>query len=134
MPRLPIRTDPNTERIRRQLREYVRGARGRERELERTTKVKQYTINRFVNGRTKRLSQDLRTVCEYAGIEVIPGINRASDDSRLQAALARVWDGREETAELLAILIETVGPLLLSTTKRSHAVTRSEKRPEHDQS
>ncbi|HVZ17823.1 MAG TPA: hypothetical protein VG897_11940 [Terriglobales bacterium] len=112
MPRSALKTDPRVEHVRGLLREYLRTERGRQIRLERATGVKQYTISRFISGRTRKLSADIRLVCKYAEISTENGIEFHSDNARLQAALSKVWDGKPETAEVIAMLIEAMGPLV----------------------
>ena len=124
MPRSPLRPDPHVERIRSALDDYVGAVRGRQMQIERATGVKQFTVSRFISGRTRKLSAEIRRVCDYAGISVDPGIDIRSDDARLQAALSRVWDGKAESAELIAVFIESLGPVL-QTMKRQRAKSKS---------
>lgn len=80
--------------------------------------VGQPTISRFLSGRTKTVTPVIRPLLIYAGIESEIGITRISsllDNPRVQEALEHVWDGRAETAEMLARLIEALGPVLRST-------------------
>ncbi|HVZ15949.1 MAG TPA: hypothetical protein VG897_02445 [Terriglobales bacterium] len=81
-------------------------------QLEKATGVKQYTISRFISGRTRKLSADILAVCKYAGISTDDRIDFRDNNARLQAALSKVWDGKPETAELIATLIESMGPLV----------------------
>jgi transcriptional regulator with XRE-family HTH domain len=112
MPRSTFKPDLPTERARLELREYVQGARGRQIELEKATNVKQYTISRFLTGRTRKLSPEIRVVCNYAGIRIDTGIDPAGDNARVQAALAQLWNGEADSAELVAVLIESLGPVV----------------------
>jgi hypothetical protein len=123
MPRSPLRPDPHVERIRSALDDYVGAVRGRQMQIERATGVKQFTVSRFISGRTRKLSAEIRRVCDYAGISVDPGIDIRSDDARLQMALSRVWDGRAESAELIAVFIESLGPVL-QTMMRQRAKSK----------
>lgn len=89
--------------------------------------VGQPTISRFLSGRTKTVTPVIRSLLSYAQIDVENGITRISsvlDNPRVQAALEHAWDGREETAEMLARLIEALGPVLKSTpsmaTRNNH--------------
>ena len=52
------------------------------------------------------------------------GIDIRGHNARLQAALSSVWDGKPESAELIAVLIESLGPLL-QTMKRQRAKSKS---------
>lgn len=112
MPRIPFEPDPQVEQVRAALRDYVAAKRGRQTLIEKATGVRQYTISRFISGRTRKLSPEIRSVCDYVGIQTDTGIEDPGDSARLQAALSKVWDGRPETAELLAALIESLGPVL----------------------
>lgn len=120
MPRSPLKPDPHVERIRNALGDYVGAVRGRQMQIEKATGIKQYTVSRFISGRTRKLSAEIRMVCNYAGIRVATGIDIGSDNARLQAALSSVWDGKAESAELIAVLIESLGPVL-QTMKRQRA-------------
>jgi hypothetical protein len=93
-------------------------------QIERAIGVKQFTVSRFISGRTRKLSAEIMRVCNYAGISVDTGIDIRSDDARLQAALSRVWDGKAESAELIAVFIESLGPVL-QTIKRQRAKSKS---------
>lgn len=124
MPRLPLPPDPNVERIRGALRDYVGAERGRQMRIERATGIKQYTISRFLSGRTRKLSAEMKRICNYAGIRMDTGIDIRGHNARLQAALSSVWDGKPESAELIAVLIESLGPLL-QTMKRQRAKSKS---------
>ena len=120
MPRLPLDPDPHVEAIRGALRDYVGAARGRQMQIEKATGVKQYTISRFISGRTRKLSPEIQSVCNYAGIGTNSGIEAHGDNGRLRTAISKVWDGAPETAELIAIVIESLVPAL-KTMKRHRA-------------
>lgn len=89
--------------------------------------VGQPTVSRFLSGRTKSVTPAIRPLLRYAGIEAENGITRIGSvlhNPRVQEALEHVWDGRAETAEMLARLIEALGPVLKSTpsmaTRNNH--------------
>ncbi len=119
MPRFPLKPDPHVERMRAALRDYVRAARGRQMSIEKATGIKQYTVSRFISGRLRKLSPAIVIVCKYAGIDTDSGMEKDGDNARLKAALSAVWDGQPETAELIAVLIESLGPILLALKRRS---------------
>ncbi|WP_155403742.1 hypothetical protein [Variovorax paradoxus] len=59
----------------------------------------------------------IRPLLNYANIDFENGITEIGgvlDNPRVRGALERVWDGRPETADLLARLIEALGPVLKS--------------------
>jgi hypothetical protein len=119
MPKSPLKSDPLVEQIRIALGDYIRAKRGRQISIQKATGVKQYTISRFISGRRRKLSPEIKAACKYAGINVDNGIEKGDDNTRLQAALSRVWDGQPESAELIAVLIESLGPILLALKRRS---------------
>lgn len=75
--------------------------------------VKQYFVNRLIKGRVKKINDDVIKVCNYAKITINNGINMAEGNQRLQRALELAWDGNEESAQVLAALIEVIGPVVI---------------------
>lgn len=74
----------------------------------------QSTLQRFMCGQTKSVTKSILALLSYAQIEAEECISDfgAMDDARIRQALTKVWDGRSETAELLASLIEALAPVL----------------------
>lgn len=114
------------ERIRGQLREYVKAKHGRESDLARQFGVKQYNLSRFINGQTRKLPRALEPVCRYAGIDLENRITPIGDNPLITAALTEVWDGTEESAQILSALIRSVGPLLLKSHRDPSGPTSGE--------
>jgi hypothetical protein len=88
--------------------------------------IGQPTLSKFMNGRTKTLTHDIRAVINYAELKLDSGISdnpQIGNVPAIQDAIASVWDGSMEHATALAELIEAVGPVLSrylrSTAKRS---------------
>lgn len=82
--------------------------------------VGQWTLSRFLNGRTKNITPAMEPALRYARIDWNTGITNpatAADNARLRNALNKVWDGSEETAELLAGMIEALGPVVARCVK-----------------
>ena len=81
------------------------------------------TVQRFLAARTKTVTPKLKLLLEYAGIDVNICINDVTgsgcDNARIRQALDKVWDGRESTAEILAKLIEAVGPAIIQANRAS---------------
>jgi hypothetical protein len=63
----------------------------------------------------------MKPLLRYANIEVDMCIGDVAssgrDNARIRQALDRVWDGRESTAEILAKLIESVGPVIVQANR-----------------
>lgn len=85
--------------------------------------VNQSTIQRFLAARTKNVTPKLKPLLEHAEIDVNMCIDDVAtagrDNVRIRQALDKVWDGRESTAEILATLIESVGPVIVQANHRS---------------
>lgn len=88
------------------------------------TGVGQPTLCRFLQGRTKNMTAAAERVLEY--VHKSPnwlckeGGEDLTDRSArqvLQSAVAEAWDGRPETATVLAHLIRVLGPVLSSQIK-----------------
>lgn len=77
--------------------------------------ITQYQLNRILKGRTKTVTTDVLRLCHYANIDLRNISPAPIDHPRLREALGKVWDGRAQTVEVLARLIECAGPLLVST-------------------
>ena len=87
--------------------------------LSSLSKVGQSTVSRFLTGRTKNVTPAISLVLSYAGIDQSHPINCIVLDTghaRLRDAIARNWDGTLEGADKLAVLIDTIGPMLRSMT------------------
>jgi len=87
--------------------------------------ISQSTVQRFLTGRTKNITEAIRPLLIYAGIRLDSGMNEDQQSSaspgsvRLRRALEKVWDGDEASAMALAQVIEAVGPFLSSGSSRS---------------
>lgn len=103
---------------------YLRAMRTTPTGLSRQCGVDQSTIQRFLSGRTKTLTPQVQAILTHAGIGVdlcIESTVHPVDHPRIREALEKAWDGRDETAELLAGLIEAVAPAL----RRSHTSSQT---------
>jgi hypothetical protein len=85
--------------------------------------VSQSTVQRFLMARTKTVTPKMKPLLEYAGIDIKICIDDAAppffDNTRIRQALDKVWDGRDSTAEILAKLIESVGPVIVQASHRA---------------
>lgn len=80
--------------------------------------VAQPTISKFLSGRIKSLTPDVREVMKVANIGITEIGARLSDDPRIQHALGAAWDGTEMGTQLLARAIEALGPVLRDVTSQ----------------
>lgn len=117
MPRTAKPTTSEAVRAREALRLYLKRQSVSVNALSQAAGVGQPTVSRFLSGRTKSVTPAIRPLLDYANIDFENGITEIGsvlDNPRVRDALERVWDGRPETADLLARLIEALGPVLKS--------------------
>jgi transcriptional regulator with XRE-family HTH domain len=115
MPRIAQPVSPQAVRAREELEAYLKRAGLSANALSKLCGVPQPTLNKFMRGKTKAITPRLRPALAYAKIKIVDGITtrqRPMDNVQLQRAINRAWDGRPETLDLLAKLIESLGPFL----------------------
>lgn len=122
MPRIARPPQANLPRIRKELRAYLKRVGSTPTAFAIEQGVNQSTVQRFLAARTKTVTSKMKSLLEYAEIDVNICINDAAssgrDNVRIRQALDKVWDGRESTAEILAKLIESVGPVIVQANRK----------------
>jgi hypothetical protein len=117
MPRIAKPPQANLPRIRKELRAYLKRVGSTPTAFANEQGINQSTVQRFLAARTKTVTPKMKQLLMYADIDVNICINDAAnsvrDNARIRQALDKVWDGRENTAEILAQLIESVGPVIM---------------------
>lgn len=83
-----------------------------EMQLSRETGVPQYTISRFMTGRTKSVTPAIGRALVYATNGIESGLGKLSADPRIQRALGSAWDGTEQGTALLASAIDALAPVI----------------------
>ena len=68
--------------------------------------VPQPQVHKILSGKTKKPSLHLKDLCDYANITFPPLISDPEADYRIAEAIKKVWDGRDETIDLIVRLIE----------------------------
>ncbi len=123
MSRIAKPPQDNLPRIRKELKAYLKKVGSTPTAFAREHGVNQSTVQRFLAAGTKSVSPKIRPLLEYAGIDVDIRIDDAgsagADNARIRQALDRVWDGQASTAEILARLIESVGPVIVRASHGS---------------
>lgn len=116
MPRIQRAPGADIYRYRQDLKQYLVRTKTTATALARDVGVNQSTVQRFLAGDTKNVTRRMREVLRYAGIDVEIRIaeapQAAADHPRIRKALERVWDGRPQSADVLASLIEAIGPFV----------------------
>lgn len=109
-------------RIRKELETYLKNAGITPTAFAERHGVNQSTVQRFLAARTKTVTPKMKPLLKYANIETDMRITDVSSpgrgNARIRQAVDRVWDGRESTAEILAKLIESVGPVIVQASRR----------------
>lgn len=120
MPRIAKPPHPDLPRLRQELAAYLERIGSNPNCFSRAMGVNQSTVQRFLAGRTKNITETIRPLLIYAGITLetrIPVRRRSIDplgNQRIKQALEKVWDGSDASAAVLAQVIEAIGPVLLS--------------------
>lgn len=84
-------------------------------EYSRRSGVPQYTLSKFLNGHVKTLTPPVKQALIYANIGITYDITLLVQDSAIRSALERAWDGTEQGAQSLALMIEAMAPVLRSS-------------------
>ena len=120
MPRIATEQSTETIKARRALQAYLRVPGRTQVSLSKESGVKQYTISKFLSGRIKSLTPDVRALMKVASISINEAGSRLSTDTRIQHALGAAWDGTDFGTELLARAIEALGPVLRDASSQKH--------------
>jgi len=119
MPRIPRPPQPELVRLRKDLKSYLESNKITPTAIAKMCGLNQSTVQRFLAGDTKTVTPRIKPLLIYAGIDFVTRIDAefqpAAEHPRIRKALEKVWDGEDETAEILASLIEAVGPVIQRT-------------------
>ena len=119
MPRKPTLKDPETEVAMARIKRYCDRANVCLATLSRQAGVSQPALYRFVHGERKSVTKTARRVLTHIDNKHKQhnshgGENRSEGCRIIDDAVNSVWDGRIQTAELLAALIRAIKPVLLA--------------------
>lgn len=84
----------------------------------------QSQVSRVLSGNSRRRSKLLDGVCKYVFSVSLGEAQEPRSNADLMAALSAVWDGSEEHARALALVIRSLGAL--------HPGSRGGRSPSHD--
>lgn len=118
MPRIATEQTAETIKARRALEAYLREPNHSQVALARESGIAQPTISKFLSGRIKSLTPDVRAVMKVANIGINGRGAVLSADARIQRALGEAWDGTEAGTQLLARAIEALGGVLRDAAAR----------------
>ncbi len=96
------------------LRELVASGKLSQLVIERMTGVHQSQVSRILSGKIKRLSKNVKLLCEFEkNLHKAMPLKRELDQ-RILSAVDEIWDGTEVQAEALSRLILSVKGLLIN--------------------
>jgi len=124
MPRIAIEQSAETIKARRALEAYLQEVGRSQVALSKESGIPQPTISKFLSGRIKSLTPDVRAVMKIADIGINDRGATLSSDTRIQHALGEAWDGTEAGTRLLARAIEALGGVLRDATARTRGGNR----------
>lgn len=115
MPRIAKPPTPEVESARKALVDYLATTGRSLNSLANELDVRQSTLYRFVVGRTKSITPKVRPALDYVHKLAIPCIIQregVSDNADLHELLRRSWPDRPDAADVLAKLIDAIGPII----------------------
>lgn len=68
----------------------------------------QYTLSKFLNGHIKTITPAIEGALNYANIGITRDIETLTQRPEIRRALGRAWDGTEQGALALALMIEAM--------------------------
>jgi len=119
MPRIATEQSTETIKARRALEVYLREPGRSQVSLSRESGIPQPTISKFLAGRIKSLTPDVRAIMKVANIGIKARGTTLSADVRIQRALGEAWDGTEAGTQLLARAIEALGGVIKDANARA---------------
>ncbi len=112
MPRIAISPTIEVLTARSQLRRCITELGISDNEYAKRCGVPQYTISKFLGGHIKTLTPAVEKALAYANIGIIHDIANLTQHPAIRQALGHAWDGTEEGAQTLALMIEAIAPLI----------------------
>lgn len=112
MPRIAISPTVEVLAARGQLRRYITSLGISDNEYSRRCGVPQYTLSKFLSGHIKSLTPSIEKALNYANIGIIHDVTDLTQHPAIRRALGHAWDGTEDGAQTLALMIEAMGPLI----------------------
>lgn len=118
MPRIAISPSVEVLTARGQLRRYITDLGISDNEYSRRCGVPQYTLSKFLNGHIKSITPAVEKALSYANIGIVYDVTDLTQHPAIRKALGHAWDGTEEGAQTLALMIEAMGPLMRTSRGR----------------
>lgn len=117
MPNRAHVTDPRLGPARAAVMAFLSSQSMKQEELAFALKIEQSQVSRFLSGQRKRITPTIRRICQYAGFELSPASAAPSAQERVSQTMRQVLGINPQAADLLAQIVEAVGPLLAQLPK-----------------
>ncbi|WP_313665953.1 hypothetical protein [Stutzerimonas kunmingensis] len=115
MPRIAIKPSIEVLAARSQLRRHIHALGISDSEYSRRVGVPQYTISKFLNGHIKTITPAVEQALVYANIGIAHDVTQLIQHPAIRQALGHAWDGTEQGAQSLALMIDAIAPVLRSS-------------------
>lgn len=106
MPKYKLIQDPVISNAIAEIRAYMHKKHHTQSDAAKISEVTQPQIAKILGGKTKKVSKDFILLCDYAKVKLNSKPTAPHLHPRIQAAINKVWDGSDETIEVIAKLIE----------------------------
>ncbi|HCF9476676.1 hypothetical protein [Pseudomonas aeruginosa] len=115
MPRIATKPSVEVLAARNQLRRHISALGVSDNEYSRRCGVPQYTISKFLSGHMKSITPAIERALDYANIGIAYDIAQLVQHPAIRRALGHAWDGTEQGAQSLALMIDAIAPVLRSS-------------------
>lgn len=119
MPRYAIQESAEAVAARAALRDHLKSQKMSANALARNFGVRQYTLSRFLTGRTKTISPEIRRIIDGMTNGIGFNVKALFTNARVQRAVAAAWDGSDEGATLIADTLMALAPVLQAARRRA---------------
>lgn len=114
MPRIAISPSVEVLAARSQLRRHISQLGISDNEYSRRSGVAQYTLSKFLNGHIRTITPAVEKALDYANIGITHDISSLTAHPAIRRALGHAWDGTEQGAQALALMIDAMAPVIRS--------------------
>lgn len=97
-----------------QLRRHISELGISDNEYSRRSGVPQYTLSKFLNGHIRTITPAVEKALIYANIGITYDVSLLTQNPAIRQALGHAWDGTEQGAQTLALMIDAMAPVIRS--------------------
>jgi transcriptional regulator with XRE-family HTH domain len=97
-----------------QLRRHISELGISDNEYSKRSGVPQYTLSKFLNGHIRTITPAVEKALSYANIGITYDVSLLTQNPAIRQALGHAWDGTEQGAQTLALMIDAMAPVIRS--------------------